>query len=200
MSTPSHDTEKEYISDGEVRPFLFGPDQDWWHNACVNWSSFPWEGYISGYKQAADILVNHLGTSRGTLDTVVFPLLFLYRQYLELHLKDLVRRARKLLSREAPTKKLDHRLLPLWRELRGMIEEIWPDEDSRPLEQIEDYLNQFSSVDPESFAFRYPESKAGKPSLQGLTHINVRRVAEIMQQVSKLLEGVGCALDVYLEH
>jgi hypothetical protein len=201
MSTPPREPENSKVPTAEAEPFLFGADQDWWHNACVNWSAFPWEGYISGYKEAADIVVNHLGTSRGTLDTVVFPLLFLYRQYLELRLKDLVKRARKLLSRTAPTKKPDHRLLPLWRELREMIEEVWPEEEAQPLQQIEDCLAQFSSVDPGSFAFRYPESKDGKRSLPpGLKHINVRRVAEIMQQASQLLEGIGCALDVYLEH
>ena len=178
---------------------LFGSDRDWWHNACVNWTSYRWDAYASGYKEAADLLVERLSDSHGTLDTVVYPLLFLYRQYLELRLKDLVRGGRRLLDRDAP-KKLDHRLLPLWRELRSMVEQLWPKEDSKPLDEIEEYLSQFSEVDPESFAFRYPESKKGDPAFQGLTHINIRRVGEIMNGISKLLEGVGCALSEYLQH
>jgi hypothetical protein len=47
--------------------------------------------YIIGYKTAADITIDHAlsDASPEILDTCIFPACFLYRQYLELVLKDI---------------------------------------------------------------------------------------------------------------
>lgn len=44
-------------------------------------------GYIAGYKLAADMLMSQHGARDATLDMTVYPILFLYRQYIELILK-----------------------------------------------------------------------------------------------------------------
>ena len=36
---------------------LFSSEEDWWHNACLNWCRAPRELYTIGYKEAADLLV-----------------------------------------------------------------------------------------------------------------------------------------------
>ncbi len=36
---------------------LFTTAEDWWNNACLNFSGGGWSAYAIGYKDAADILV-----------------------------------------------------------------------------------------------------------------------------------------------
>ena len=65
---------------------------DWRMNACVNWGGGTL--YSDGYKTAADTLVNQVAADRYTSDTLVYPIVFCYRQYLELLLKALLEEAR----------------------------------------------------------------------------------------------------------
>ena len=53
------------------------------------------ESYTIGYKAAGDILVEHIMRHEIEADTLVFPIVFCYRQYLELLLKDVLADARR---------------------------------------------------------------------------------------------------------
>src|SRR3989338_10138071 len=75
---------------------LFTTQEDWWNNACLNWCHDGWSLYASGYKDAADFLVQRTEETKVGQDSLVYPVLFLYRQYLELEIKDLIRVAKKL--------------------------------------------------------------------------------------------------------
>ena len=35
---------------------LFSTQEDWWNNACMNWSSSGWSLYASGYKSVLEVL------------------------------------------------------------------------------------------------------------------------------------------------
>lgn len=135
--------------------------------------------------------------SRSNLDIHLFPIVFLYRQYLELRLKELVTSGLALVDRSRQQKP-DHRLEPLWSELRCIIEEVWPDEGPEDLDSIQDYIGQFSAVDPTSTAFRYPTARDGSPSLPDVQRINLRQLCLVMASVAQLLDGVSSAIDVYL--
>ncbi len=63
---------------------LFGADSDWWHNACPNYAWNPWHAYSTGYRCAADILVAFIDSSGREQDTLVYPIVFLYRSILNL--------------------------------------------------------------------------------------------------------------------
>jgi len=75
---------------------LFTSQEDWWNNACLNWCRDGWSLYAVGYKDAGDILAREVENRNSGQDTLVYPILFLYRQYLELEIKDLIRTARRL--------------------------------------------------------------------------------------------------------
>ncbi len=42
---------------------------------------------MNGYKEATDLMVDRSASDRSTRDTLVFPIIFNYRQFLELSLK-----------------------------------------------------------------------------------------------------------------
>ena len=70
---------------------LFQVSPDWDGNACV--AAHPHSRMVmmmSGYKRGADLMVAQAVQSRPDRDSLVFPIIFNYRQYLELSLKYLI--------------------------------------------------------------------------------------------------------------
>jgi hypothetical protein len=67
------------------------------------------------------------------------------------------------------------------------------------LAQIGRLLDEFSKIDPDSMAFRYPQDKKGNPSLAPtLRHINIRNIAEVVGKISVILTGASVMFDEYL--
>lgn len=166
-------------------------------NACVNYA----DGlmYALGYRRAGDALVERVAQTRSEQDFLVYPVVFCYRQYLELMLKADLCEARAAFGISTPVPKRDplndHPLLPLWRDLRPLIERRWPDGGPEP-DHVEDALRQFDTVDRRSFAFRYPTGKQGGPSLpQHMLRINLRNLAEVVARIGAFLEGTLDAFD-----
>jgi len=178
---------------------LFKSDADWWHNACLNFNGIDINAYAIGYKQAADFLVERISQERRYQDTLVYPIAFLYRQYLELRLKQLIRIGSMLLEIPLKANNLHHGIDKLWKQCRNILENIHPDENANDLNGIEKYITEFAHTDPSSTAFRYPADKEGNPSLEGLTHINLRNLAEAMDKISALLDGAALEIDVLLQ-
>ncbi|MFZ5506581.1 MAG: hypothetical protein ACOY7P_13930 [Pseudomonadota bacterium] len=177
--------------------FIQGEDQ---HNAAMlGWTLFPWDIYAAGYKDAADALVGALAERKASFDSVVYPLIFLYRQGLELKLKLILPRARRLVGNEAVA---DHKhgLMPLWSELRRHLEQLNLHKGAQELPAIEDFIRQLDTVDPGSFAFRYPTTKKGEVSLPELRHVNVRHLSEIMDSVFGMLDGIHSYLGEMDQH
>jgi hypothetical protein len=168
---------------------LFIRADDWQNNAMLGSTHFPMDLYAAGYKDAADGLLFALEERRASPDSVIYPLVFLYRQGLELELKLILPLARRLAGQ--PGKK-DHRhgLMPLWRELRCLLESFDAPDADKEVSAIEEFIQQLDEVDPGSYAFRYPTTKQGEVSLPDLSHINVRHLGEIMDSVFMLLGGI----------
>ena len=70
---------------------VFASDHDWHCNACLNWTDDALELYVIGYKHAADNLVAQIVNGDPYQDALVFPICFLYRQYIELRLKEIIK-------------------------------------------------------------------------------------------------------------
>jgi hypothetical protein len=178
---------------------LFLAGQDWWHNACLNYLSDDWELYVNGYKQAADALVEHVKQTRGDQDTLVFPIVFLYRQYLELRLKQLIRDGCQLFDQSASFPK-KHELDRLWAECRPILSKLESPVPTSDLEAVDEAIAQFCAVDPTSQAFRYPTDKEENPSLPAdLRYINLRNLAEVMERIGSFFDAAAMVISVYLE-
>lgn len=178
---------------------LIRSDLDPWFNACLNFTHDQLGLYASGYLHAAEILNRHVLESRGKgSDTLVYPIIFLYRQYIELQLKSLIKHGSIVLY--SPEKYLKtHDIKQLWKQCRKILEKIF-EEDSESLDEIEESIYQLSEIDPSSEAFRYPVDKKGKKTLQGITHINLKNIYEIMTRVCSLLEGADTGISEYLSN
>ena len=151
-------------------PKLFGPRDDWQHNACINFAQDSWDLYAMGYKEAADILVENIKTTQSHQDMLVYPIIYLYRQYIELRLKIILRDSRVLLDEKVDIPKT-HDLSNLWGDTRKLIVKIFEGDDITPLNIVGKLINEFNSMDPESMVFRYPVDKNGENYLTDIKHI-----------------------------
>ena len=134
------------------------------------------------------MLVNKVENRSSGHDVLVYPILFLYRQYLELYLKLSIRTVRTFLDegREMPT---GHRIELLWGQLDGLYRRAFPDESTDALDQTGRLIREFAAVDPQSTAFRYPVDLKGNPSLPGLRSIDLMNVRDVIAKMDMLLGG-----------
>ncbi len=169
---------------------VFDSDADRWHTAWLNHAGADgWCLYADGYKRAADMLVKHLKTTYD-VNTVMYPIMFLYRQYIELSLKEIVTYGRYLNEDPRPPKP-SHALEGLWQESKSIIKKHLSDVPPENLDQIESLIQKFSELDPTSTGFRYPADKESNPSFPyDLGAINLKRVAEVMNRFSSLLKPI----------
>lgn len=149
---------------------------------------------------AADQLVDDIVERRcRPLDMLIYPVVFVYRQYLELRLKELTIASGRLLDEPWEVPK-EHNLMRLWAVLRPRMEEVWPDDWCREeMDTVEEKLREFCSFDPGSQGFRYPVDKVRKPSLAGLRYINVRHLKDMMAGISRVIEGASLEMGRYID-
>jgi hypothetical protein len=86
----------------------------------------------------------------------------------------------------------------LWTVVRPRLDKIWPN-SLTTLDAVEEKLVEFEGWDKDSFAFRYPVTKAGEPTLSGLSYINVRHLRDVVGGIAIILDGSFYGLDDMLD-
>ena len=169
------------------------------NNAWIGRPADSWWLYAAGYKKAADILVDHIALQQRDQDTLVYPILFLYRQHIELRLKHLAKDACSLLEEEFQLT-VTHNLDPLWRSLRKHVSAIEAKfgamGDQAVLDEAERILLALGAIDPKGKTFRYPESIKGESHRPNVPHINVQHFRDEIEKLTELLEGIDTHLGV----
>jgi len=172
---------------------LFRADADWHLNACINCYPPLLSIVASSYREGAEVLARATADGKATLDLAILPIVFLYRHYLELTIKDVIDTLRSL-EGEGEGYPQHHNLKNLWSEATRLVRMHYGQRTPPEFDRVQSCIDEFEVHDPESFSFRYPTDKKGKAALRGIKHINVRHLYETMERVSALLEGIGCDL------
>lgn len=168
---------------------LFIKGDDWQNNSMLNWSNFRTDLYAFAYKDAADGLVDAMADRKVPLDSGIYPLLFLYRHAIELQLKLMLSTSRNLAGLK-PKSYDKHSLMPMWSELRKLLNEIDPAQPENNVTAVHEFIRQLDNVDPDSMAFRYATTRYGKDHLPGITHINIRHLRDVLNSIFLWLNGV----------
>lgn len=180
---------------------LFGPNEKDWHlNACIqHWGEVN-HAYKVGFRTAALQLTEQMCEQPINQDSIIYPIVYLYRHHVELMLKDIFRLAADLLEVSisgGQEKHLGrHDLAQLWSMVRPMLDPICEKEGGKPLpvadlEGIDAYMGQLNAHDPKGESFRYARSRDATRTLgSDLVHINIRSFATEMEKLADYLDGL----------
>lgn len=151
----------------------------WQHNfeGIYSANSLIYSNYISSYIQGGNYLVE-----KKIPDEMMFSIVFLYRQYLELLLKNI---CRQNMSEEEYKKVLNdvsHRLDKLWEKTCPFIKCSLEDKDFIKYAVID----IFHKIDLSSFNFRYPTDKNLDESLKPLV-INFEILRKAINKIDNIL-------------
>lgn len=160
-------------------------------------------GYMEGYKCAADELIDNAINSSDikTLDTFIFPICFLYRQYIELAMKYIFLYYSGLEKNEkiSMIKDAGHDILKIWRKIKPLILEENSNEEREDVEVVESYILQFDKFDKSSFTFRYPINKELQGVLSKEMRINLVNLKECIDELHSFFNGCTGKLDAIAE-
>jgi hypothetical protein len=176
---------------------VFGQSQPWHLNACLHFLSDMQYGYEKGYRRAAELLVKHVAEEAKDQDTLVYPIVFLLRQLLELQLKAILEILSKIGKRKDGVPK-HHDLSKLWSECKEPLNEFVSAEDKKWFGAIDELMKQIMDVDPSSDAFRFKVRMDGSPSASEIKHIHLGQLYDTIQPISDWLDATKSYLDVSL--
>ena len=185
-------------------PFQAQPD--WHHNACIDhYLKFCEIGYY--YVRAADALVQDAVKDSSLLDVYIYPVFFLYRQAVELLLKDLLWQSHYLSCGKKGFIRdkcfQTHDLLKLWQQLKEKCQTVLGADFpliSDDVKSLEDFFAQIQKHDPGSDAFRFPLDRKGARSHASLNHVNIRSLYERIHQAVDLLGDLKGIVTYCVEH
>jgi hypothetical protein len=164
-----------------------------------------WELYASGYKLAGNSLIEE-NAGEFFFNVSIYPIIFLYRHYIELRLKQISIYGNEYFDNPNTTDKKrndilfrEHKLTALWKLSVEVIERLFPEEQGKKLSSMKKLLDRFIEMDNTSFLFRYPIDKYANPnhSMNKRNFISVIRLKEIVNELGAYLDGIAhCIYDM----
>ena len=205
-------------------------DGHWSHNAYLSYRDLGWYVIADGYFEAANVLVgatlypdfinneyaDYRNDETGELffhsskDSAVYPIIFLYRHYIEISLKNAIYTIKRLQFEDV--KQLNEHSIKTYfqtfksayihlhrSEMYGMSKEPNFKELLKELKQVEEIIITIGDLDDSSFTFRYPTDKEGEYIFSDNEIINIENIADKMQDVKTFFEHLKCGFDMLEE-
>ena len=147
---------------------------------------------MSGYKRGADLMVEQT-SYRPDRDILVFPIIFNYRQYLELSLKYVISNYGCTVGVEAIWD--SHNLAKLWTRFEEVLERYGAADDDGATAAVAQIVAEFATVDPRSFSYRYPVDTKGRAIELAREHLDLVALADVMKGVDGYFSGCDGYLD-----
>ena len=135
-------------------------------------------GYIYSYKRAGDILVEQLEP-----DALIYPIMFCYRQYLELLLKNIYMSNKSEEDYRKYIKKVSHNIIKSWKYINPILSSQI---ETKNLNFIEKVLNAFNKLDSSSIVFRYEYDKEMNRNIDD-KRINIKKVKNDIEKIDQIL-------------
>lgn len=184
----------------EKHPVLFasssGPD-----DVILNWTGTPEEKlefYAEAFHLAGQALAIEYQRPHRLRDFAACPLVFLYRHSLELYLKavlvagDLLLRLRGESPLDLKRDLRTHRFLDLLADFERVVVAVGWDmrvDGLRTRDEFHSLIREFDRVDQQSFSFRYPMDKNGKPALPERFSFDPQQFAHRMDSLLEVLDA-----------
>ena len=156
----------------------------------------PWERLVHmarGYREAADLLVKHAEADYRLRGSLVYPIIFLYRHFIELELKYVLVTYGPHAGQTADWE--SHDLEVLWPKVRVVIDRFGVEEDKEGTDAVEACIIEMAKIDRDSFSFRYPVRKRGQPLPLEFESLDLENLRETMEKIRNFFLGVDGQLD-----
>ncbi len=136
---------------------LFTASADFRQNFKLDFTSAEF-AYISSFKEAADGVVQMAVDEGRDLSFRFLAACFLYRHFIELSLKSIIRQWYDLNDKTfKPEEWQSHSLPALWNAARDAAQKYWPDKDPEVIKTVERVVNEFHQIDPTGQELRYAQ-------------------------------------------
>ena len=158
-----------------------------------------WTVYAKGYRLSADYLVDLALSESSKRDFLIYPILFLYRQFLELSLKEIITYAEELTDEGKSKRRDHHRLDGLWTQVEQLMTAVSDGSLHNEVTVIGNAVQQFASIDPTSQLFRYPEKKDGTPVAYPMARITLPTLRDEMGNAGTAIQMVTGGLSARVD-
>ncbi|MEW6543904.1 MAG: hypothetical protein AB1411_09875 [Nitrospirota bacterium] len=152
--------------------------------------------HAAGYRQAAETLLHRFLTdpdgTAGERDSVVLPILFLFRHYLELRFKDIIVYG-QVLSDERAQWRRGHDLDRLWAEVQRLCSAIYGSPAPAEFATIAECVSDLHQIDPNSESFRYGRDCNDRPIFEHLV-IGLKALSATITSIGDCLDGISMDL------
>lgn len=151
----------------------------------------------AGYKTAGDRLIEIAEHDRQARHDLIYPILFCYRQFLELSLKRMLSEYACLAEIEMhPPRGKEHSLKQLLEAFRRLLQEVYDGQDHATITTVSECILEFEDMDPHSFTFRYAtDRKTGLPYPVQVDRIDLARLKDVMNGIGGFFDGCEGYLD-----
>jgi hypothetical protein len=148
---------------------------------------------VKAYTESADILHQYMSKREKTKDSLFIPMCYLYRNGIELAIKEILFEecSLDLPSAIKKIKEKKHSILGLWNSIKSeVVRHAGVSDDDAHILNIEKYIKQLHDFDGASDKFRYPTNKDLQMHYKKPKKFDVDNVAEFFEQLSYFLYGV----------
>lgn len=181
---------------------IFKADHDMRCNAVIDFCTSVGGFHAEGFKRAVEQLLRHTldDTDHALFDrnTLILPILALFRHYLELRFKEIIVSGDRLVGAPACWP-WGHDLRQLWDRCRRICEDVLSSDLADALDLVGRCVDEFVTLDPKCENFRYPLDRNGQWHTQHLV-IGLKNLADVVEKVSTLLDGVSMDISVRLQN
>ena len=172
------------------------------YNACVGYNgNYDIETYALGYAQSAHILLKSAINGDTSIDTIIYPILYSSRHYIELTLKyqlSLLGIINQIVDSNFNFQiRQIHSISELWNRFKDMASV-----DSRYnyyINKAEEYIDDFAEIDDNGETFRYPYSKDNNKHLTQLYCIDIMDFGVRFEELNNILEEIVWLTNSLLE-
>ena len=142
---------------------------------------------LEGYKKAGDLMIEQTVENPGDRDFLVFPVIFNYRQFIELSLKYLI-------ASYGPTVGVNqnwhsHNLIKLWELFLIVLEGYGTNDPDEVDPVVQGIVVEFSKIDPGSYSYRYPVDRHGNPIPVAQTSLHLPTLKDVISGVAGYFTG-----------
>ena len=157
-----------------------------------------WIGYVEGYKTAADHLYEHC--IKHHQDTIVYPVVFLYRMHIELSMKQIISLLNQLYGLNLPIERT-HPLGKIWVTIEQAILSKRPYmKGTEYNDKINKCIELINKLDNQSTAFRYPPNELVDVDIEHYEQFDLKTYHDILTGASMELDTIASQLQSAIQN